>query len=113
MSKHTPGPWFIDKVNEGQWDVCHECDDENCWTVIHQATTEIGNVEDRLTDEDKANARLISAAPELLEALLDALPYVEDVLSNKEQLACFKPGVVERHAKLIRSAIAKATGDTP
>ncbi len=57
------------------------------------------------------DARLIAAAPDLLEALLDALPYVEDVLDNPEQLACFKAGTVERHAKAIRAAIAKATGE--
>jgi len=47
---------------------------------------------------------------ELLAALYDALPYVEDVLSDKAQLACFKRGVVERHARQIRGAIAKAEG---
>jgi hypothetical protein len=57
------------------------------------------------------DARLAAAAPDLLEALLDALPYVEDVLDNPEQLACFKAGTVERHAKAIRAAIAKATGE--
>ena len=60
-----------------------------------------------------ANRALVEAAPDMLEALLDALPYVEDVLDNPEQLACFKAGVVQRHAKAIRAAIAKATGVTP
>lgn len=43
---------------------------------------------------------------ETLEALLAALPYVEDVLSNPEQLGCFKRGVVQRDANRIRRAIA-------
>jgi hypothetical protein len=63
------------------------------------------------TREDWANARLIAAAPEMLAALLDALPYVEDVLADPEQLACFKPGIVQAHAAAIRAAILKATGD--
>ena len=50
------------------------------------------------------------AGPSLLEALLNALPYVEDVLSSPEQLACFKKGVVRCHVKAIRAAIADATG---
>lgn len=54
--------------------------------------------------------RLLDVAPKLLEALLNALPYVEDVLSNPEQLACFKKGVVQGHAKAIREAIAEANG---
>jgi hypothetical protein len=58
-----------------------------------------------------SDARLIASAPELLEALCDALPYVEDVLSNPEQLACFKRGVVEKHANAIRAAIRKANGE--
>lgn len=45
---------------------------------------------------------------ELLNALLNALPYVEDVLADKTQLGCFKPGVVQKHAAAIRAAIAKA-----
>lgn len=45
---------------------------------------------------------------ELLQALCNALPYVEDVLSNPDQLACFKPGIVQAHAEAIRAAIAKA-----
>lgn len=62
-------------------------------------------------DRDYASAALIAAAPELLDALLNALPYVEDILSDKAQLACFKSGVVQRHASAIRAAIAKATGE--
>lgn len=57
------------------------------------------------------DARLAAAAPDLLEALLDALPYVEDVLDDPEQLACFKAGTVQRHVKAIRAAISKATGE--
>lgn len=44
----------------------------------------------------------------LLDVLYDALPYVEDVLADPEQLKCFRPGVVQAHAKAIRAAIAKA-----
>ena len=61
--------------------------------------------------ESVADARLLAAAPELLAALYDALPYVEDVLADPAQLGCFKSGVVQRHAKAIRAAIAKAEGE--
>lgn len=44
----------------------------------------------------------------LAEALLTALPYVEDVLSNPEQLACFKKGAVQRDVKQIKDALKKA-----
>lgn len=57
----------------------------------------------------KANARLIAAAPDMLEALYNALPYVEDALDDN----AFKPGVVAGHVSKIRAAIAKAEGTTP
>jgi hypothetical protein len=68
---------------------------------------------DRMREEEidrqlEASARLRDAAPELLAALLDALPYIEDVIANPDQLACFKPGIVEAHARAARAAIAKA-----
>jgi hypothetical protein len=61
--------------------------------------------------DSAANAILMAASPELLEALLNALPYVTDVLDNPEQLACFKKGVVHGHVKQMRNAIEKATGE--
>jgi hypothetical protein len=45
------------------------------------------------------------ALQQALEALRDALPYVEDVLSNPAQSG-FKPGTVQQHAAAIRAAIA-------
>jgi hypothetical protein len=50
----------------------------------------------------------VTVKEEMLEALYAALPYVEDVLDNPEQLACFKKGVVQRHAAQIRKAIDRA-----
>jgi hypothetical protein len=62
------------------------------------------------TREVMERVRVMHAGPRLLEALLDALPYVEDVISNPEQLACFKKGAVQAHVKAIRAAIAEAEG---
>jgi hypothetical protein len=54
------------------------------------------------------NAALISAAPELLEALCMALPYVED----HEQSDVYKPQAVAAAVAIIRAAIHKATEQT-
>jgi hypothetical protein len=83
------------------------------WVIADDGTIEarFAGLVGHVANVSQANARLIAAAPDLLEALLDALPYVEDVLDNPEQLACFKAGTVQRHAKAIRAAIAKATGE--
>lgn len=70
MSKHTPGPWFIGDANKpseythgiqaGDFIVADLCDD------AHTAGTR------------RANARLIAAAPELLEALKGLLNVISE-----------------------------------
>lgn len=98
-TQHTPGPWAIRAHDLMQRIQTHD-----------GHTVAIPAMNDGVSAlASSANARLIAAAPALLEALLDALPYVEDVLSDPDALACFKPGTVERHAKAIRAAIARAT----
>jgi hypothetical protein len=54
------------------------------------------------------NATLISAAPDLLEALYLALPYVED----HEGSDIYKSGAVAEALKTIRAALTKATEQT-
>ena len=75
----------------------------------------LGTVSGRTTFEETEQRvartmQLEQANAELVEALIDAMIYAEDVLSNPEQLACFKKGTVERHVKQMREAIAKAEG---
>jgi len=92
-TKHTPGPWRAGKQ----------------WSVV--ADSEIGTHSDQENREyyggalvcesvrTEANARLIAAAPELLEALRDMV----DVMTG-----CADGETVALHNAL--SAIAKATG---
>lgn len=64
MSKHTPGPWETDRSNShaGQIATIHWCLDDD-WIEVWSP--------DWPRDEEtqEANARLIAAAPELLDAL--------------------------------------------
>jgi hypothetical protein len=53
----------------------------------------------------EANARLIAAAPDLLDMLCRALPFVEDAESDP----CYKPESVRAVLKQIRAAITRAT----
>jgi hypothetical protein len=55
---------------------------------------------------DIKRARLIAAAPDLLDALYLALPFVED----HEGSEIYKPGAVAEAIRKIRAAIAKAEG---
>jgi len=87
---HTQGPWsYI-----GNGDVVAKSD-KYCG-----GEKDIASVFLTVNDEDEANARLIAAAPELLEALKDMLDGHED--------AC--TGYGEGAADKARAAIAKATG---
>ena len=97
---HTPGPWAFSEseLTPGRFSIYHYGPLAYC-----------GDTGDGI-ENARANARLIAAAPDLLDALLDALPYVEDVLADPVALACFKPGTVQRNAAAIRAAIARATG---
>jgi hypothetical protein len=86
MTQYTPGPWkqgstHPENVNAGSALVC---------TTLSRG---------RFNDEQKANARLISAAPELLDALKDALCALE--CCGKDYPAASKA----------RTAIAKAIGE--
>ena len=82
MSKHTPGPW-------------HTAGEQG--VQIRGAKDQIAKVWTMRGNEWKANARLIAAAPDLLEALQDM---VSDHASLSDATLAFA-----------RAAIAKATGE--
>lgn len=94
--KHTPGPWNVlpAENEQGGFDIDSEYG-------YHIAET-IGG----LDYEEEANARLIAAAPDLLEALIRLLPMAED--------GAFQyGGKPDEDEDIIyaRAAIAKATGE--
>ena len=119
--KHTPGPWVATPSVKGS-------DHVDVWTeegIGHVAAVSTG-----LTPDPSAiaNARLIAAAPELLRHLIDTLPVIDDAelaARGKARQAIGSPRpefedkwnyVADRFAEQandIRTAIAKATGQTP
>lgn len=86
-TKHTPGPWTIEIPSNGcdRYIIHGKSFEEICATCLD---TE---------HEMQANARLIAAAPELLEAC-------------KMALSCMAPEDNDATARTLRSAIAKAEG---
>jgi len=92
MTAHTPGPWEI-RVDTGEYG------------IYHLEGPGPGYRHDDVRDreaEDQANADLIAAAPELLEALKIAevhLGWGDVTLENVH--------------RIVRNAIAKATGTQP
>ena len=93
QAKHTPGPWLTDRnnVHTGQIATIHHCLNNNWVEVWTDKWAETGLGE----AEQEANARLIAAAPELLEALQALL--AESVYESMATATA-------------RAAIAKATG---
>ena len=102
---HTPGPWHI------QDNTAYPYGQLLVASAVHGAvsicyTMEKG--ESRAPAEYIQNARLISAAPELIEALRDA----EFLLRKAGQLAGPMRDSFNRSAADARAAIAKATGSS-
>lgn len=84
MSKHTPGPWKV--VNHGSI-----CIGVGCYTKLKNYSRMIVNTILPETDEKyelekaelEANARLIAAAPEMLELLEEACAESETHLRDR------------------------------
>lgn len=91
MSKHTPGPWTDVSVDGSYWGVYSSSGD-----VVAQAQQIRPMKDDPTQIERHANARLIAAAPELLEAL---------------EAAYYNEGGYQAWKEQARAAIRKATGE--
>lgn len=86
MSKHTPGPWHIAyPYQTAGWGLC-----------VRSSSRILVRVVGRDQSQKEADARLIAAAPELLEALKAMLDYYG---SNTACVYC---------QDMARAAIAKA-----
>lgn len=100
-SKHTPGPWKVK---------AHTILDQGGNTVAqaHHPFYRRGDVED--TDPREANARLLAAAPELLDALYRLESVVTKALAGgyNHQMAKYHV-LAGEYARQARSAIARAT----
>lgn len=92
-TKHTPGPWMVgygEAVGIGEiYGV--GIDTEPDWTPVCMLS-----LSEKVNEVDEANARLIAAAPDLLEACETAL-YVINANAYRTR-------------DTLRAAIAKATG---
>ena len=98
-NKHTPGPWLRDDRSGLDCDVRAASGRKValCWGLASNNAT---NYRADYRAECDANAHLIAAAPELLEALQEMVSLVEVVIPFD--------GPQQRKA---RAAIAKATGE--
>lgn len=105
-SKHTPGPW---EVSHGGHGSPHGFVIDEYYVLNRTVADDVAiaaDIVDPATQmPSEANARLIAAAPELLEALIR----LEAELVEDKYGECYEPSPFENLA-LARAAIAKATG---
>lgn len=88
-AQHTPGPWKALAIDSAGWvDIVREGTDD-AWPLPFAACKHF---------DQEANARLIAAAPDLLEACVEARVRMVGVTG------------MERHVALLDAAISKATG---
>lgn len=103
---HTPGPWIVggESSNDAESEFVCNADGSKtiCWTAD---TYNEDKDEGEATDEDRANARLIAASPELLEALKAAVA----VMTGWSYASIADAGDTET-VRLCKAAIAKAEG---
>lgn len=101
-TKHTPGPWNASLVYRG----------EN-WNIA--ASGRLAVVE-CFNDDAEANARLIAAAPELLDLLIEAVDLSDRVIAKLKEKHPDDPPRYMRTPEAqylyerVSAAIAKATG---
>lgn len=106
-AKHTPGPWDIDRNNSHLCTIAtiHGCKN-NDWVEIW-SPNKLG--QEGISEEvNEANARLIAAAPELLEACKKAKLALEtcDDKYGKD----YNTDKVDVATECLETAIAKAGG---
>ena len=106
MTSHTPGPWDVYPGTRAGIDT----KDGSFSIVVAGYDDDECGIWGRTNAEAEANARLIAAAPDLLEALSELLAEAEDIF------VCMADATgIDRHRhpapfKKARAAIAKATG---
>ena len=92
---HTPGPWHVEH-HIGDWFLITPRNH----IIAETASTSVAPT----YSQQSANARLIAAAPELLEALEDALNTIKALDEDYDERGSYRRG---------EAAIAKAKGEQP
>lgn len=108
--KHTPGPWEVNSAGSAKRGEAFKIDEYYVFAPHVQDDTAICSdvIEPVSALPSEANARLIAASPEMLEALLLFVEYEKDSESNDDVAMMIAYAEFKRAA---HSAIAAATGE--
>jgi hypothetical protein len=99
MTTHTPGPWHVGYYLDG-WAVFPDSDPGHAVTRMQNRPG------------DEANARLIAAAPDMLEAL-EAILKAHALIVEEAAGEDDEGDIVDEDCTRARAAIAKARGGQP
>lgn len=111
--KFTPGPWWpVYSRHVDIWYVMTGRDDANACHYGDRlgATISSGigdHTEKRTSGNERENAHLIAAAPDLYEALKESVGFIESIRSTRIEIVADR----DRIARLARAALAKARGE--
>lgn len=98
--RHTKGPWrVVESVNSSEKDFGILA--PNCENVLAEAFEHFTKLEESRPEEARANAHLMSASPDLLEACLAAM---DSMTMAQQDMTCL------RSFKLMDKAVRKARG---
>lgn len=100
--KHTPGPWN---------DVIHDQSEARLFTHDHRFIARISGL-DLSRAEDRANVRLIAAAPELLATLERLLSIANDGAVMRHETGKPAWSFIDEVKTQARAAINKATQES-
>lgn len=104
MSKRTPGPWVLEFSREiDRRAVIFAGSGHTRFVVMDQALASTPN--DPTAEQDRANARLMAAAPEMLAALKTAEIELQEYVATLP-----KPHDCEKSLATVQAVIAKAEG---
>ena len=96
------------KGTKGEWTICDNWSyDVDCegWTIVQSIAH--NNKPNATKEEAKANAQLIAAAPDLLEALIEAKHSIEGIWMSKNQ----QQELLDKIASVAESLISTAQAD--
>ena len=97
---HTPGPWLlVEQGDANEYAVLTP--DKKEWVIAFRLNPGLP-----IYAQEKANAKLIAAAPELLQACISAM---QDTIMLLNETAEFTPENLESTIEVLSNAIKKAT----
>jgi hypothetical protein len=111
MKTHTPGPWKI-AYSDGSGPEYITASNQSIATLRWGCSCckDTPDSFDDMSEEEQANAQLIAAAPELLEALEIVAASLDEAISLTDEGKAFNQRW-QREYSQARAAIAKAKGE--